>query len=266
MIEARGLGVARGGRWLIRDAGLRVARGEVLGLIGPNGSGKTTLLRCLYGALAPDAGEVRLGGADIGALPRREIARRIAVVPQERPDDSGQRLREVVALGRLPHRGLMPGLGAGGAAAAQHALERVGLGAMAERPFASLSGGEAQRGLIARALCQEAPILLLDEPTNHLDLRYQHEVLGLIRSLGLTVVIVLHDLNLAARYCDRLALLDGGQVIASGPPEAVLTPALLEPVWQVSVTTLPRRDSGLHLIFAERPLDGQNQELFHAHH
>ena len=257
MIEAEGVTVSLGGKRILESVGITVPTGGVLGLVGPNGSGKTTLLRVLYRAIAPDAGAVRLDGAVIARLSRRHIARRIAVVPQERPDDSGQSLADMVMLGRLPHRSFLSGGRHADYEAATASIARVGLAGQAGQSFNSLSGGEAQRALIARALCQQADHLLLDEPTNHLDLRYQHEILALVRDLGLTTVIVLHDLNLAARYCDQIALLDRGRVVAFGTPQEVFAPQLLEPIYQVSTTRLERDSGAIHLIFAESSLSSQ---------
>ena len=254
MIEADGVTVSLGGKRILETVGIKVPTGGVLGLVGPNGSGKTTLLRVLYGAIAPDSGTIRLDGTALPGLSRRRIARRISVVPQERPADCGQSLADMVMLGRLPHRSLLSGTGHADYRAAAESIARVGLSGQSGQSFISLSGGEAQRALIARALCQQADHLLLDEPTNHLDLRYQHEILALVRSLGLTTVIVLHDLNLAARYCDEIALLDHGRLAAFGRPEEVLTPQRLEPVYQVSTTRLERARGAIHLIFAETDL------------
>ncbi len=255
MIEARGVSLAFGGRRIVDRVSLQVPKGQILGLVGPNGSGKTTLLRSLYGALVPASGTVWLDGENIARLPRRQIARRIGVVPQEQPAVSGLSLMDMVLLGRMPHRiglgAFLSGARKADSESARAAIARVGLTERSVQSFASLSGGEAQRGLIARALSQEADHLLLDEPTNHLDLSYQHEILSLVRDLELTVVIVLHDLNLAARYCDQIALLHQGRLVACGAPAAVLNGAILEPVYQVSATRINRASGIVHLIFAE---------------
>jgi iron complex transport system ATP-binding protein len=219
-------------------AGVRLEAGGrgVVGLIGPNGSGKTTLLRVLYGALAPAAGTVELDGTALARLRPQERARRMAVVAQEQPPEVPISVADLVLLGRSP---LVPPLRSyrrEDHAAAERALRRVGLLHLADRPVTALSGGERQRVLIARALAQGGAHLLLDEPTNHLDIRYQHEVLGLLRELDVSVVVVLHDLNLAARFCDRLVLLHGGVVAAAGTVDEVLRPEVLEPVYEVRVS------------------------------
>lgn len=253
MIEARAIDVVRHGTALLDGVSLAAERGEVVGIVGPNGSGKTTLLRSLYGACPIDAGEIILDGAQLSQLSRRAIARRIAVVPQGQPLDGEQSVADLVRLGRLPHQGWFSAARAQDDDAIVMALERVSLLGLARRPLRLLSGGEVQRALIARALCQEADHLLLDEPTNHLDLGYQHEILAFIRGLGLTTVVVLHDLNLAARYCDRLVLLGGGRVVASGTPDTVLSPERIAQIYRVPTTRITAPSGRPHLMFAEPP-------------
>lgn len=220
-------------RWLLRDIGLQVAAGEFVGLIGPNGSGKTSLLRCAYRASEPAAGRVLLDEEDLWQRSARWCARRIAVVLQEFPQAFGLTAADVVAMGRTPHKGLFEGDSQDDAARVSDALQRVGLQACATRDFASLSGGEKQRVLLARALVQQPGLLVLDEPTNHLDPRYQLELLGHLRSLDLSVLASFHDLNLAAAFCDRLYVIAEGRMVASGTPEQVLTPELLLQVFGV---------------------------------
>ncbi|WP_153398142.1 ABC transporter ATP-binding protein [Ornithinicoccus halotolerans] len=249
MIEARGVSHAYGQQPVLDDVDLVAPPGQVTGLIGPNGSGKTTLLRTLHAQLRPRAGTVLLDGSELGRLRPREVARRLAVVVQEPPSELPLVAADLVLLGRTPHRS-GPGLGgmrARDEQVAANALQRVDAGHLAQRPVAELSGGERQRVLIARALAQEPDYLLLDEPTNHLDVRYQHELMTLVASLGVTVVVVLHDLNLAAAYCHHLVLLDGGRRVAAGDPAEVLEPAVLEAVYQVPVRRL-ELDGRLHLV------------------
>ncbi|WP_439117413.1 ABC transporter ATP-binding protein [Nocardioides abyssi] len=235
---------------------LAAPHGRVLGLVGPNGSGKTTLLRLLHGALTSPTGTVTVDGDELRALAPREAARRLAVVVQEAGGESALTVAEMVLLGRGPHLSTFRRTRPEDHAIAARALATVGATHLAGRSFAGLSGGERQRVLIARALTQQATHLLLDEPTNHLDIRYQHEVLGLVAELAhdlhTTTVVVLHDLNLAARYCDDVVLLGGGGVVASGAVEDVLAPEVLEPVYGIGVE---RVEAGgrLHLLFHPRP-------------
>jgi iron complex transport system ATP-binding protein len=248
MISAAGLTFGYGPEPVLRQVGLIAEDGAVLGLVGPNGSGKTTLLRLLYAELAPDVGMVSLDEALLSSLSTTEIARRIAVVAQEPPTDISMSVADMVLLGRSPRLSVFQGYSSDDKRAAAAALSRVGARHLAHRQLTDLSGGEKQRVLIARTLAQQAPHLLLDEPTNHLDVRYQHEILALVRSLGVATVVVLHDLNLAARYCDRLILLHRGEVAAAGPTAEVLMPHILEPVYGIGVRRLDEPDC-IQLIF-----------------
>ncbi|MGA4841652.1 ABC transporter ATP-binding protein [Streptomyces sp. G45] len=221
------------GRRLVDGVSLAVSAGETVGLVGPNGSGKTTLLRCVYGTLRPTAGRVLLDGADLAAAGAKARARRIATVPQDGQTGFDLTVRQIVAMGRSPHKRFWEADTAADRALVDAALERVGADGLVDRPFGQLSGGERQRALLARALVQEPDVLVLDEPTNHLDIRYQLEILGLVRALGTANLLALHDLTLAAYYCDRLYVLDGGRAVACGPPEEVLTAELLVEVYGV---------------------------------
>lgn len=251
MISARDISFAYDGRLVLRGVDVIARRGEVVGLIGPNGSGKTTLLRTLYRALSPRAGLVSLDEVPIDRISSRELAKRIAVVIQEAPAELPLTVAEMVRLGRSPHRSDLQRYTAQDDRISARALVRVGMRDLAHRTFATLSGGEKQRVLIARTLAQQADHLLLDEPTNHLDVRYQHEVLQLVRQLEVTTIVVLHDLNLAARYCDHLVLLEGGRVVRVGSPGYVLRPEIIEPVYGVVVR--PIWDDGcLQLLMSPR--------------
>jgi len=230
---------------------LAVEAGEVLGLVGPNGSGKTTLLRTLYRVLRPYLGSVMVGSDDVWSLSPREAARRTAVVVQEPRTEFDLRVEEIVAMGRTPHKGAFAGETAADRRIVREALARVELEALADRRFDSLSGGEKQRALIARAVAQQAKVLVLDEPTNHLDVRYQLEILDLVRRLAVTTAMAIHDVNLAAAACDRVAVLEGGRVVAAGPPAKALTPALLAEVFGVAVQTATT-EGGRRLFWFER--------------
>ncbi len=223
-LVAEGLGWApRGLSPILTDVSLSVAQGKVLAICGANGAGKSTLLRMIYRYQRPDTGRVRLGGDDLWALSPRAAACRVAAVLQEQPTDFALSVREMVGLGRTPHRHGFSGAGARDAQVIAASLYRLDLVRFADQPFGTLSGGERQRVMIARALAQEPELLVLDEPTNHLDIRHQLEVLGLLRALGLTVVLTLHDLTLAAEYADQILLLHQGRVLTQGAPDAVLT-------------------------------------------
>lgn len=224
---------------IVRGVDLNVERGEFVGVIGPNGSGKSSLLRCAYRVNKPRFGSILLDGEEVWKLRAREFARRAAAVPQEMPGQFDFTVREIAAMGRYPHKKALQRDDAHDFALVDRALEYVGMLDRAGRSFASLSGGEKQRALIARAIAQEADFLILDEPTNHLDIYYQLEIMDLLRSLGVTSLVVMHDLNLAAQYCDRVYVMKDGNVFASGAPAAVLTPELIRAVYRVEAGVAP---------------------------
>ncbi|GHC64829.1 ABC transporter ATP-binding protein [Neogemmobacter tilapiae] len=211
---------------ILSDISLSVPKGQIVAICGANGAGKSSLLRLIYRYQPPRRGTVRLLGRDLWLINAPEAARTVAAVLQEQPTDFALTVRQIVALGRLPHR---KGWGAGLATPGQQdkaiidaAIVRMDLATMAERAFGTLSGGERQRVMVARALAQEPQVIVLDEPTNHLDIRHQLELLALLRGLGLTVITTLHDLSLAAEFADRVIVLHQGRVLSDGPPETAL--------------------------------------------
>lgn len=232
-IDVRGLCWRVGARAVLRDVGFALAPGEILAVVGPNGAGKSSLLRCLYRYIRPDAGSVLVDGQDILTLSARSAAQQIATVLQEQPADFGLTVREVVALGRTPYRQGFAGPGARDRCMIDAAIGRMELSDFAGRQLSSLSGGEKQRVMIARALAQEPALLILDEPTNHLDIRHQLEVLTMMRGLGPTVIVSLHDLSLAAAFADRVLLLHEGRVLGDGTPSEVLTAERVRTAFQV---------------------------------
>ncbi|HEY2543548.1 MAG TPA: ABC transporter ATP-binding protein [Gaiellaceae bacterium] len=237
MIELRGLTVRFDETDAVNGVSFDVADEEWVMLIGPNGAGKTSILRALCGLLGFD-GEVLLDGRGVRELGRRELARLIAFVPQNPSTPPELTVAEYVLLGRTPHLGYLAAEGRRDRQAATRALERLDLLPFAERGLGSLSGGELQRAVLARALAQEAPVLLLDEPTTSLDLGRQQQVLELVDSLrsdGLTVVSTMHDLTLAGQYADRLVLLDRGSIVAEGAPGEVLSVSNLAAYYGASV-------------------------------
>ncbi|MFV2195026.1 ABC transporter ATP-binding protein [Nocardiopsis sp. LOL_012] len=256
-VEIEDLGARRGGRPVVAGVNISVPSGTVLGLVGPNGSGKSTLLRVVAGLGTPSTGRVRLDGTDIATLHRRELARRVAVMAQEHSEEFEIPVLDMVLLGRIPH-----GRGYGrdsdhDVAVALEALERTGADHLAHRSFAQLSGGERQRVLFARALTQDTPVLVLDEPTNHLDIAHQLELLDLVKATERTVLVALHDLNLAARSCDAIGVLAGGRLLSLGSPDEVLHTDLIRSVFGVDSTAVEHPDSGRrHFLFdARSPLE-----------
>lgn len=245
-LEVRGLKVRRGDSEVIGDLDLDVAQGEWLAVVGPNGAGKTTLLHAIAGLLHFQ-GDIRLSGQDLRRLPRRRLARLVALMPQQPVVPVGMAVRELIALGRTPFLGRFATESAVDRQAVDIEIARLGLTGLAERPADSLSGGELQRVMLARALCQEPRVILLDEPTSALDLGHQQSVLDLVDQMraerGLTVVAAMHDLTLAGQYADRLLLIDRGTQVRNGPPSEVLSVGLLNQTYAARVEVL-NRDSG----------------------
>ncbi|MFD9418615.1 ABC transporter ATP-binding protein [Streptomyces goshikiensis] len=233
------------GRTLVDRVSLSVVAGEVVGLVGPNGAGKSTLLRTVYRALRPTSGRVLLNGEDVWRIRAGHLARRLAAVLQETAGDFELTVYDVVAMGRTPHKRAFAGDDADDRDIITGALTELNVAPLMHAPFDRLSGGEKQRVLIARALAQRAGTMVLDEPTNHLDLRHQLDALRLVRRLGVTAVIALHDLNLAASFCDRICVMDGGRLVASGTPQEVLTAGLLAEVYRVDADVAPHPRTGI---------------------
>jgi iron complex transport system ATP-binding protein len=242
VIELRGVTVELGGKPVVDAVDAVVADGEWLALIGPNGAGKTTLLRAVA-RLVPFAGEIALAGRSVEDLPRAELARLVAIVPQEPSTPPWMTVGEYVLLGRTPHLGPLAKEGARDREAAARALVRLDLLPFATRRLGTLSGGEKQRVVVARALAQDALIVLLDEPTAALDIGHQQQALELLDGLreesGLTLVAAMHDLTLAAQYADRMLLLDAGRVVADGPPADVLTETLIATHYGAAIDVVP---------------------------
>lgn len=243
------------GRAILDGIALDIAPGRVTALIGPNGSGKSTTLRAMAGLVSPDSGGVSLNGTPLPQMSRREIARALAFLPQSPILPEGITVRGLVERGRTPHLGSFRPMTATDRAVVDRALDRTGLTALAARRAATLSGGQRQRAFIAMTLAQDTPVLLLDEPTTFLDLPYQIEVLRLVRALnqdsGQTVVMVLHDINLACRFADRVVGIRAGQVLFDGTPEDVVTGTSLETLYGCPLTVIPLPDGRGPMVLPE---------------
>ena len=266
---------------VLQGINLSAGRGEIIGIIGPNGSGKTTLLRVISKVIKPKIGSVLIRGRDVQEMKASELARELAVVAQDTSINFDFSVLEIVLMGRTPHLKRFQVEGEKDLAIAKKAMEATDILHLADRSITEISGGERQRVIIARALAQEPKLLLLDEPTSNLDINYRLEILDLIKKLakkGLTVIMAIHDLNLAAQYCDRMAMLNNGRIISAGLPEEVLTPENIKHAFKVEavvkrheltnsiyVTLLPKREIGprgvkVHLICGA----GSGAELMNA--
>ena len=254
-LEARGVAVEAGGRRLLSGVDLALGAGELVGLVGPNGAGKSTLLRALTGMVPLAAGSVTLGGRALSSVARRERAKHVAVVQQLPEAPHSITVAELVLLGRYPHLGLLGRESARDRDYAADAMRRAGCLALAGRELGTLSGGERRRAFIARALAQEPTLLLLDEPTAHLDVAAQAELFAVLRELaagGAGVLVVAHDLTLAAVHCERLLLLAGGRVVAHGPPEAVVSAENVARVYGAGVEVIADPRGGGPLVVPAR--------------
>ena len=256
-LRARGVTLGYDRRIVVDGLDLSIERGTVTTLIGANGSGKSTVLSALGRLLAPVAGAVELDGQPLRSLPGKAVARRLAVLPQKPLTPSATTVRDLVSRGRHPHQSLLRPWTPADAAAIDDALDATGLRDLAGRDVGSLSGGQLQRAWLALVLAQQADVLLLDEPTTFLDLAHQLEILRLVRSInrrrGTTVVMVLHDLTLAARYSDRLVVVGAGRVLADGAPWEVLTPELLREAFDLDAVVLTDPTSGAPLVVPRDP-------------
>ncbi|WP_156921957.1 ATP-binding cassette domain-containing protein [Azorhizobium doebereinerae] len=249
LFALEGVGFAVPGRDLVKPVTLELPARRVVALIGHNGSGKSTLVKLLARQLAPSTGTLRLEGRPLADWSHRDFARKVAYLPQQVPTGEGMLVKELVALGRYPWHGALGRFGAADRAKVDEALALTGTDAMADRLVETLSGGERQRAWIAMLIAQDAECLLLDEPTSALDIAHQMEVLTLVRRLarerGLGVVVVLHDVNMASRFCDEIIALKAGAVIRRGTAADIVTPAALAEIYGVAMTVLPHPASGL---------------------
>ena len=237
------------GRTILAPLTLSFPHGEVIGLVGQNGSGKSTLLKMLARQNSPTSGTLRFEGRPLGAWGARDFARRVAYLPQDLPTGTGLKVRELVRLGRYPWHGALGRFTEADAAEAEGAMERTGTLELAERDVDTLSGGERQRVWLAMLVAQDAGCLLLDEPISALDVAHQIDILSLIRRLShersLCVVVVLHDVNMAARFCDRIVALRGGRLVANETPEGFMSPPVLDSVYGMAMEVLPRPGSAI---------------------
>ena len=248
-IQTNNIQVAFGSKAILHDISLDIRDKECVGIIGPNGSGKSTFLKCLYRVLQPNCGKIFFDGTELSDLSHRDTALKMAVVAQHSTVNFDFSVLEMVLMGRSPYKGLLDRDQIDDYEIARHALAQVGLSDFESRNFNTLSGGEQQRVILARALAQRTECLVLDEPTNHLDIKYQLELMTIVKRLDATVVSAIHDLNLAAIYCDRIIALKDGHIVCSGTPQDVLSSDTIRHIYGVSamVQTLP--DGRLNIIY-----------------
>lgn len=248
-IQAEQLRITLGDSEILKGVDFAAQGKQLVGIIGPNGSGKSTLLKCLYRVLKPNAGLVQLDGKKLEQWSPRESAKRIAVVAQHNYYNFEFSVQDVVLMGRAPHKRALDRDTVEDYEIVHRSLETVGMAGFEDRSFATLSGGEQQRVILARALTQDTPCLILDEPTNHLDIKYQLELMELVKRLDRTVISAIHDLNIAAMYCDQLIALQNGRVVGSGTPQQLLTPSFIQEVYGVRAKVMQRPDHTPYILF-----------------
>lgn len=234
---------------ILRGIDIVAKEKQFVGILGPNGSGKSTLLKCLYRVLQPDEGEILLNGQPLHLFSMKQSAKELAVVEQHNEYNFDFSVEEIVLMGRSPHKRMLEMETAKDYEIVEAALREVGMEEFRNRSFSSLSGGEKQRVMLARALAQETGCLILDEPTNHLDIKYQLELMELVKTREVTVIAAIHDLNIAAMYCDYLYLLKDGKVVTHGEPKEVLTPENIKRVYEVNTTVYEDEMGQMHILY-----------------
>ena len=248
-IEALGIQLSYGSKEILKNVTVVAEDNQFVGIIGPNGSGKSTLLKCVYRVLKPGQGCVRLDGENLNNMSVRSSARKMAVVAQHNYYNFDFSVTEVVLMGRSPHKNMLERDNARDYEIVREALRIVGMEAFAGRNFSTLSGGEQQRVILARALAQQTPSLSLDEPTNHLDITHQLQLLKIVKGFRATVLSAIHDLNIAAAFCDKIYVLKSGEIVGQGTPRQVLTPQFIRDIYQVEAEVTEDSRGQMHILF-----------------
>lgn len=240
-----------GGKEIVKSVTIDIKEKKFIGIIGPNGSGKSTFLKCIYRVLKPSGGIIYLNDTELNKFTVKESARKMAVVSQHNYYNFDFSVQDVVLMGRAPHKIQMERDTAEDYKIVYEALKKVEMEDFASRSFSTLSGGEQQRIILARALAQQTECLILDEPTNHLDIKYQLQILNIVKKLDITVVAALHDLNIAAMYCDELYVIKNGSIMAHGAPKKILTTSLLKEIYEVDTKIIEDNETGvIHILFS----------------
>lgn len=248
-LQAMDVQAVLGSSPILKGVSLQVGHKELVGIIGPNGSGKSTLLKCLYRVLKPAGGAILLDGKPLEQHSFKESARQVAVVAQHNYYNFDFSVENVVLMGRAPHKRALERDSPRDHQIVAQALETVGMASFARRSFFTLSGGEQQRVVLARALAQDAPCLILDEPTNHLDIRFQLQFMDIVKSLDRTVISAIHDLNIAAMYCDRIYAVKGGEIVGCGTPRQLLTEDFIRAVYEVDAKVITDENGQIHVLY-----------------
>lgn len=249
-ITAENIKMKIGDNEILKGVSIDSKNKEFVGIIGPNGSGKSTLLKSIYRILKPNGGCIKLDDMDISKMSIKESAKKMAVVSQHNYYNFDFTVKEVVSMGRSPHKKNLERDNIEDFEIVKESLQKVGMSEFSNRSFSTLSGGEQQRVILARALAQKTPCLILDEPTNHLDIKYQLSLLNIVKSLDLTVISAIHDLNIASMYCDRLFVMKDGQIVASGTPQDILTKELIKEIYEIDVEIIKDSKNQTHILYS----------------
>ena len=249
-ITAENIKMKIGDNEILKGVSIDSKNREFVGIIGPNGSGKSTLLKSIYRILKPNDGCIKLDDMDISKMSIKESAKKMAVVSQHNYYNFDFTVKEVVSMGRSPHKKNLERDNIEDFEIVKESLQKVGMSEFSNRSFSTLSGGEQQRVFLARALAQKTPCLILDEPTNHLDIKYQLSLLNIVKSLDLTVISAIHDLNIASMYCDRLFVMKDGQIVASGTPQDILTKELIKEIYEIDVEIIKDSKNQTHILYS----------------
>lgn len=249
-ITAENIKMKIGDNEILKGVSIDSKNREFVGIIGPNGSGKSTLLKSIYRILKPNDGCIKLDDMDISKMSIKESAKKMAVVSQHNYYNFDFTVKEVVSMGRSPHKKNLERDNIEDFEIVKESLQKLGMSEFSNRSFSTLSGGEQQRVILARALAQKTPCLILDEPTNHLDIKYQLSLLNIVKSLDLTVISAIHDLNIASMYCDRLFVMKDGQIVASGTPQDILTKELIKEIYEIDVEIIKDSKNQTHILYS----------------
>ena len=249
-ITAENIKMKIGDNEILKGVSIDSKNREFVGIIGPNGSGKSTLLKSIYRILKPNDGCIKLDDMDISKMSIKESAKKMALVSQHNYYNFDFTVKEVVSMGRSPHKKNLERDNIEDFEIVKESLQKVGMSEFSNRSFSTLSGGEQQRVILARALAQKTPCLILDEPTNHLDIKYQLSLLNIVKSLDLTVISAIHDLNIASMYCDRLFVMKDGQIVASGTPQDILTKELIKEIYEIDVEIIKDSKNQTHILYS----------------
>ena len=249
-ITAENIKMKIGDNEILKGVSIDSKNREFVGIIGPNGSGKSTLLKSIYRILKPNDGCIKLGDMDISKMSIKESAKKMAVVSQHNYYNFDFTVKEVVSMGRSPHKKNLERDNIEDFEIVKESLQKVGMSEFSNRSFSTLSGGEQKRVILPRAFSQKTPCLILDEPTNHLDIKYQLSLLNIVKSLDLTVISAIHDLNIASMYCDRLFVMKDGQIVASGTPQDILTKELIKEIYEIDVEIIKDSKNQTHILYS----------------